>query len=409
MKKFLLSLATVLCASAFASAADVTFTFFSTAGTNNYGMEPAYTDDNTKYIANGATATQGDITLTLGETTNTTNSWRNWSDGLRAYGKKKKPTLKVSAANGSTITAIDFSLKATMTITADKGKMKNTTSNKSNSWSGSASDVTFTLTGANVAIQVLKITYTKAGGTEVAAPTISPVSGRYTEAQTVTITGAEGTTVYYTLDGTEPTDGSTKYVTAFTVDKTTTVKAIAYDADDNTSSVVSVSYTIVPPLPDAEGDGTETNPYNAAAAINACNAGSAATGVYVKGTISKIDEINVQYGNATYYISDNGTETNQFNIFRGKSFDNAKFTSEDALKVGDKVVVKGDLELYNGVTPELKNSQLISLNDTTGVEGIEIDENAPVEYYNLQGVRVENPANGLYIMRQGDKVVKVIK
>ena len=38
----------------------------------------------------------------------------------------------------------------------------------------------------------------------------------------------------------------------------------------------------------------------------------------------------------------------------------------------------------------------------------DIDENAPVEYFNLQGVRVENPANGLYIQRQGNKVAKVI-
>ena len=36
------------------------------------------------------------------------------------------------------------------------------------------------------------------------------------------------------------------------------------------------------------------------------------------------------------------------------------------------------------------------------------DENAPVEYYNLQGVRVENPSNGLYIRRQGNKVTKDI-
>ena len=38
----------------------------------------------------------------------------------------------------------------------------------------------------------------------------------------------------------------------------------------------------------------------------------------------------------------------------------------------------------------------------------DFDENAPVEYFNLQGVRVENPANGLYIKRQGNKVAKVI-
>lgn len=38
-----------------------------------------------------------------------------------------------------------------------------------------------------------------------------------------------------------------------------------------------------------------------------------------------------------------------------------------------------------------------------------IDENAPVEYFNLQGVRVNNPEGGLFIMRQGNKVTKVIR
>ena len=35
------------------------------------------------------------------------------------------------------------------------------------------------------------------------------------------------------------------------------------------------------------------------------------------------------------------------------------------------------------------------------------DENAPVEFYNLQGVRVENPQGGIFIRRQGSKVSKV--
>ena len=39
---------------------------------------------------------------------------------------------------------------------------------------------------------------------------------------------------------------------------------------------------------------------------------------------------------------------------------------------------------------------------------IELDLNAPVEYYNLQGVRVENPTSGLYIRRQGNNVSKVV-
>lgn len=43
-----------------------------------------------------------------------------------------------------------------------------------------------------------------------------------------------------------------------------------------------------------------------------------------------------------------------------------------------------------------------------GVADMNADENAPVEYYNLQGVRVANPENGLYIRRQGSKTTKVI-
>ena len=36
------------------------------------------------------------------------------------------------------------------------------------------------------------------------------------------------------------------------------------------------------------------------------------------------------------------------------------------------------------------------------------NENAPVEYFNMQGVRVSNPENGIYIKRQGTKVTKVV-
>lgn len=46
-------------------------------------------------------------------------------------------------------------------------------------------------------------------------------------------------------------------------------------------------------------------------------------------------------------------------------------------------------------------------NAQSGVADIVVeDENAPVEYYNLQGVRVANPENGLYIVKQGKKVSK---
>ena len=44
----------------------------------------------------------------------------------------------------------------------------------------------------------------------------------------------------------------------------------------------------------------------------------------------------------------------------------------------------------------------------TGIESVEAEVEAPVEYYNLQGVKVANPDKGLYIKKQGKKVTKVI-
>lgn len=44
----------------------------------------------------------------------------------------------------------------------------------------------------------------------------------------------------------------------------------------------------------------------------------------------------------------------------------------------------------------------------TGINGIDSDLDAPVEYYNLNGVRVSEPADGIFIRRQGSKVSKVV-
>ncbi|MGM9799594.1 MAG: hypothetical protein ACI30M_02775 [Muribaculaceae bacterium] len=43
-----------------------------------------------------------------------------------------------------------------------------------------------------------------------------------------------------------------------------------------------------------------------------------------------------------------------------------------------------------------------------GVEGIAADNNVAPVYFNLQGVRVDNPQNGLYIVKRGNEVAKQI-
>lgn len=55
-------------------------------------------------------------------------------------------------------------------------------------------------------------------------------------------------------------------------------------------------------------------------------------------------------------------------------------------------------------------SAIAYIPETSAVKAIEaVDENAPVEYYDLNGVRVANPENGIFIRRQGNKVTKVAK
>lgn len=53
----------------------------------------------------------------------------------------------------------------------------------------------------------------------------------------------------------------------------------------------------------------------------------------------------------------------------------------------------------------------VAQGDSTGVDAIEATDSGlsvPVEFYNLQGVRVGNPENGIFICRQGSKTSKVV-
>ncbi|WP_278983732.1 hypothetical protein [Segatella bryantii] len=112
------------------------------------------------------------------------------------------------------------------------------------------------------------------------------------------------------------------------------------------------------------GTGTKTDPYNVAAVLKLYenNSYDANKEVYVKGIVAKVGSIDtVNYGNATYYISDDGTSTNDFEIYHGFYLNGEKFTSKSQLKVGQTVVVCGKLTLYNTTKEMDKESKLISI------------------------------------------------
>lgn len=81
-----------------------------------------------------------------------------------------------------------------------------------------------------------------AQATEVATPVITGETP-FIGTTTVTITcEAPNATVYYTIDGTEPTNQSTEYTAPFELNESATVKAIAYDVTGATSTVVSKEF-----------------------------------------------------------------------------------------------------------------------------------------------------------------------
>lgn len=124
---------------------------------------------------------------------------------------------------------------------------------------------------------------------------------------------------------------------------------------------------------EATGDGTKDHPYNSVAANKYTS--SLASGaesdkdIYIKGKVVSVKEqYGTQYGNATFYISDDGKADNQFCVFRALYLDNKEYASGATLNPGDEVVVCGKVTNYMGNTPETVQGKayLVSLKSNGG-------------------------------------------
>lgn len=86
------------------------------------------------------------------------------------------------------------------------------------------------------------------------APTFSWEEGRYNEEKDLTITIPEGQTVYYSIDGTDPSESGLIYTEGTTIhlaEGKTTVKAIGFTENGTPSEQISATYTVIIPTPAA--------------------------------------------------------------------------------------------------------------------------------------------------------------
>lgn len=116
------------------------------------------------------------------------------------------------------------------------------------------------------------------------------------------------------------------------------------------------------------GTGTAADPFNVAGAVKYIEDGGSESELkYVKGKVVSIEKFDESYGSMKYYISDDGTPTNQFYVYNGYAGPNrTKFSGADALKAGDEVVICGNLILYSGTKEFQTGNYIVSLNGEGG-------------------------------------------
>ena len=81
--------------------------------------------------------------------------------------------------------------------------------------------------------------------------------------------------------------------------------------------------------------------------------------------------------------------------------------SPNANCITAEVTPENTVKLYQYVPGQLATMYTFEVKSLTGVEGVELESDGEVEYYNLQGVKVDNPSNGVYIKVQGKTATKV--
>ena len=286
----------------------------------------------------------------------------------------------------------------------------------------------------------------------VATPTIIPYGGEIdSETAIRIICNTEGATIHYTTDGTEPTEESAVYDDSFTLDADATVKAIAVKEGWNNSAVVSVNFIVKVVEPELHSwtvniVGGKMNgrtrymaPFSAPCNIELPNNVKA---YYVKNYTSNNTTLTRIWSNiipAYQGVILEASAEGEITITAAEEWATpARMSNNKLVNTADgPVVLESDAYVFEknsstgamtfykktaGTTipqnscylvksgslfPSILSIDFDEDSEFSGINDVNA-EDAEVEYYNLQGVKVENPEKGIYIMKQGGKTSKVV-
>lgn len=253
----------------------------------------------------------------------------------------------------------------------------------------------------------------------IEAPVFTPKEGTYMDKVSVSIAAAEGLKVYYTLDGSEPTTASTLYEAAFDLTETTTVMAIAVDAEGNASPVAKAMYTI---------KATPVAPENGAL----FNFNENKWNLPVSSSEETFPITEVKEGDVTLTFTNGSTPTRLWSDFNNGLLQIRMYKEGGSMTVtpaADQKVVKVEFDatkldvtasegklaekVWTGEAATVTftanatsniNYIIVTLSKQSGIEGVEAGEQTEKVIYTIDGRRVQKAEKGVYVIN-GKKVV----
>lgn len=451
MKKLLLSLAAIAAFSV-ASAEEITLDFT----TNAYGQTVAGADNDKYYMEDGASFSDGVITITANKLNG--SGVRFWTTGsAQTFRCNNKSGITVSI-DGGTITKIVFTGSNYDYFKVDGVNLSKGT------WEGSASSVAFENLGGSKTgtIQMKTMTVTYEGGV---VDTRKDAGLAFPEEKYTITMGDEFTAPALTKATTAAVTYASDKETVATVDATTgavtvvgvgTARITASAEANDEFKAGSASYLLTVKEPAPEGsvyynelgtDFTFENPegvevwkhdskYGLKASAFFSSKAVAAEAFAISPVIDLTNVVapvlNFKSALNQFKINNEMIPVDQFADYcfimareegatSWQSVAEATAPASFSWNFFDNEPVK--LDAFQGKkmqiaflyvstdecagTWEVKNIAVTG--GTNAIEAVEAaDADAPVEYFNLQGVRVANPEGGIFIRRQGSNVSKVI-
>lgn len=466
MKKLLLSCLCLLGTASLAFATDATFDFAKPSELNP-AQTPTEYDQNSKGVdLTDVKFKAGDVTMVANGGSTNPRLWtvKDGSTQMRIY---RGATVTFGCAEGVTITkiVINAANKDYTELTANTGSFAK--DGTTGTWSGGANNIvlsypsdksvkTMSINSIIVSYTTGSVTVKKNADLAFSAATAAAVVGEPFTAPTLTKSTPAPVTYSSSneLAATVAADGTVTIVGA----GTTTISATTEETDEYYAGSASYTLTVTAPVVTetgipysesfAEGIGSfviENEPlpeglnyvwnydksYKCMKASAYYNKKSYATESWlISPTINLVGVTSAdlsfeqaisnhfqgtQEENATLWIKPEGGEWEWIEIGypefpEGKNF--TQFGKEDislAKYLGKKILVGFKYTSTADIagTWEIRN---FTVTGVSAIDTIEADDaNLPVEYYNLQGIRVSGDEPGLYIMRQGNKVTKIIK